>query len=305
MDLTKKKILVTGGAGFVGRHIVQKLLERGVSRDRISVPRSNEMDLRKRADCERAVAGVDLVIHVAGTTGGPQFHKEHPAETFYDNLMMGVELIEAGRKAGIEKFVAIGSATEYPDNAPLPYREEDVWLGPPEETHAPYTVAKRMVLAQGQAYRSQYGMNVIHLLLTNMYGPGEPDTFVIPMLIRRMSEAKASGAKSINMWGTGNPTRDFLYVEDAAEGIVLAAERYDKPEPANLASSFEVSIRELTAMVSDLMGFHGEINWDSTKPDGQLRRMLDTTRAEREFGFRSGTDLETGLRKTIEYHANA
>jgi len=302
IDLKNKKILVTGAGGFLGQHIVEKLKSRGVSGKNIRAPRSKEIDLRKKENCEKAVEGVDLVVHAAGVTGGVQFHKEHPAEIFYDNLMMGVELMEAARIKNIEKFIAIGSATEYPDNAPLPYREEDIWLGPPEESHAPYTTAKRMLLVEGQAYRKQYGMNVIHLLPTNMYGPRELDSFVIPALIKKIGEAKKNGAESIELWGTGKPTRDFLYVEDAAEGIILALEKYDKPEPANLGSGWEISIRELAEIVSRLMGFNGSVRWDSSKPDGQMRRMLDTSRADREFGFRAATDFETGLKKTIEYH---
>jgi len=304
MNLKDKKILVTGGGGFLGSHLVQRLLGRGVSRELIIVPRAGDCDLRIRENCESIVQGVDVVIHAAGTTGNTEFHRDHPAEIFYDNLTMGVELMEAARVAGVEKFVTIGSATEYPENAPLPFREENLWIGFPEPLHAPYTIAKKMLLVQAQAYRAQYGFNAIHLLLTNMYGPGNEAKggFVITNMINRMLAAKDTGQAVVEAWGTGVPTRDFLYVEDAAEGIVLAAEKYDKPDPVNLGSGWEISIKELTETISHLTGFGGEIRWDVSKPDGQMRRMLDTRKAERELGFRAGTSFEDGLRKTVEWH---
>lgn len=302
LDLRSKKILITGGAGFLGRHVVQKLLGRGVPKENIFVPRSKDFDLRKRENCEKVVAGQDMVIHLAGSTGGIVFHKERPAQTFYDNLMMGIELMDAARVAGVEKFVAIGTATEYPENAPAPLKEENLWLGFPEAIHAPYAIAKKMLLVQAQAYRKQYDFSSIHLLHTNMYGPGdENSSFVLPTLIKRIKEAKKTNLPSIEVWGTGKATRDFLYVGDAAEGIILAAENYDGAEPINMASGREVSIREAVNLLAKLLDFKGEIRWDTTKPEGHMRRILDASRAEREFGFRARTSLEEGLNKTLEW----
>jgi len=305
MNLRSKKILVTGGAGFLGKHVVRKLVEHGVPEGNIAVPQAEDCDLRFVENSRRAVRGNDVVVHLAGVTGGIEFHRQHPASVFYDNLMMGVQLMEAAREKGVEKFVTIGSATEYPERAPLPFKEETLWDGFPEKLHAPYTVAKKMLLVQAQAYRKQYNFNATHLLLTNMYGPGEKieeTSFVIPMLIKRIGEAKKTGANFIDVWGTGRATRDFLYVEDAAEAIFLAAERYDKPEPVNIASGWEISIQELVELIAKLMGFQGEIRWDTSKPEGQLRRILDASKAEREFGFRAKVDFETGLQKTIHSH---
>ena len=293
--------MVTGGAGFLGRHIVEELVVRGVRREDISVPRSDTDDLRLIENCERAVKGVDAVIHTAGITGNTEFHKNHPAQIFYDNMVMGVELMEAARKAGVNKFVTIGSATEYPDNAPLPFREESLWSGSFESIHAPYTIAKKMLLVMAQAYRKQYGFNAVHLLLTNMYGPGDKlDGMVIPMLIKKVYDAKQKGEKSIEVWGTGRPTRDFIFVKDAAAGVVSVLEKYDGAEPVNIGSGWEISIRELAELIVRIMDFKGELRFDTSRPDGQPRRMLDTSRAEREFGFRALTDFETGLRATIK-----
>jgi GDP-L-fucose synthase len=303
MELTDKKIVLTGGAGFLGTHVFNKLIDRGVPRENIFIPRSADLDLRKIEDCERAVNGRQVVIHTAGVTGNAEFHKAHPGSIFYDNLTMGVQLMDAARRAGVEKFVTIGSATEYPLNVPMPLNEENLWLGPVEENHAPYTIAKKMLLVEAQAYRNQYGFNAIHLLLTNMYGPGEKiDGGPIPSLIKRVADAKAAGNDSVAVWGSGNATRDFLYVQDAAEGIVLAAEHYDKSEPVNLGSGYEVSIRELTTAIGALMGFKGKFIFDATKPEGQLRRMLEVSRAAKEFGFHATMDFEKGLQKTITSH---
>ncbi len=306
MDIKRKKILVTGGSGFLGQHLVRKLLERGAAKENIFAPPSSRFDLREKENCFEAVTGCDLVIHLAGVTGGVLFHQDNPAKTFYDNLTMGVYLMEAARLTGVKKFVTIGSATEYPERASLPLKEGDIWDGLPEELHIPYTVAKKMLLVQAQAYRKQYGFNAIHLLLTNMYGPGEkPESdLVIPMIIKRIWQAKKTGQDFIEPWGTGRPTRDFLYVEDAAEGVILALERYDKPEPVNLGSGWEISIKELANLIARLMDFKGEIRFDSSKPDGVMRRMMDTTRAEKEFGFKAVTDFEAGLKETIKYFEN-
>lgn len=303
IDLINKKILVTGGSGFLGSHLFKKLTERGVPENKIFIPRSSYLDLRKIDDCKRAVDGQNIIIHAAGITGNVEFHKTHPGAIFYDNLVMGVQLMEMARIAGVEKFITIGSATEYPLLAPMPLNEENLWIGPVEENHAPYTIAKKMLLVEAQAYRAQYKFDAIHLLLTNMYGPGEKiDGGPIPSLIGRIADAKKMGVDSVVVWGTGNATRDFLYIDDAIEGILLATEKYDKEEPVNIGSGYEVSIRELAETIGRLMNFNGSFSFDSTKPDGQLRRMLDVSRAAREFGFHAIMDFEKGLQKTILAH---
>ena len=289
----------------MGQHVVNTLKKRGVIEDNIFVPRSKQFDLRKKENCAVVVRGQDVVIHLAGTTGGITFHKEHPAQTFYDNLIMGAELMETARIEGVEKFVTIGSAAEYPEHAPLPFKEEDVWIGSPEEIHTPYAIAKKMLLVEAQSYRKQYDFRAIHLFMANMYGPGDyRSSFVLPMLMKRILAAEEQKTGFIEVWGTGKATRDFLYVEDAAEGIVLATEKYDSLEPINIASGEEISIRKAVEMLSRLMNFKGEIRWDATKPDGQLRRILDASRAEKEFGFKASTDFETGIKKMLQsYHA--
>lgn len=301
--LKNKKILVTGGAGFLGSFVVAKLLERGVSKEDIFVPRSKDLDLRKESDCQKAVEGKDLVIHLAAKVGGIGYNKEHPAETFYDNAAMALNLIDSSHKAGVEKFVGVGSVCSYPKVVPMPFREDDLWSGYPEETNAPYGLAKKMMLVQSQAYRQQYGFNAIHLLMINLYGPGdnfdEKSSHVIPAIIKKVNAAKQAGKDFIEAWGTGIATREFLYAEDAAEGILLAAENYNKSEPVNLGSGMEISIKDLTETICRLMDFKGEIRWDSTKPDGQLRRMLDVSRAENEFGFKAKINFEEGLKNTI------
>jgi GDP-L-fucose synthase len=303
MDLKNKKILLTGGGGFFGKHLFKKLISRGVSESNIFMPGSVEFDLRERGNCERAVKGRDIVIHVAGVTGNVEFHASHPAKIFYDNIMMGVELMETARRAGVTKFVTIGSATEYPEHSPLPLAEENLWIGPVELLHAPYTIAKKMLLVQAQAYRKQYGFSAIHLLMTSMYGPGEKiDGGPIPSLIERIAKAQASGSNAIQVWGTGKPQRDFLYIEDAAEAVLLATEKYDKPEPLNIGSGHEISIRELVTIIAQLMNFSGNVAFDTSRPDGQMRRFLDTARTEKEIGFKSITDFEAGLKATIKAH---
>lgn len=306
INLKDKKIVVTGGAGFLGSRVVDELTARGVPRENIFVPRSSEYDLRDQTACRRVVDGQDVVIHLAAKVGGIGLNREKPGELFYDNLMMGAQLMEAARLAGVKKFVAIGTICAYPKFAPVPFREEDLWNGYPEETNAPYGLAKKMLLVQAQAYRQQYGFDAIYLLPVNLYGPGDNfdprSSHVIPALIKKVADAKREKKDFIEVWGTGKATREFLYVDDAAEGIVLATERYDGAGPVNLGAGMEISIKDLVELIVRLMNFHGEIKWDATKPDGQPRRMLDVSRAEKEFGFKASTDFESGLKKTIEWY---
>lgn len=305
-NLKDKQILVTGGAGFLGSSVVRKLLERGIPEKNIFIPRSEDLDLRKRENCEKAVAHQDIIIHLAGKVGGIGFNKEKPGELFYDNLIMSAELMEAARKARVKKFVAIGTVCAYPKFIPTPFREENLWNGYPEEINAPYGLAKKILLVQAQAYRQQYGFNSIYLLPVNLYGPGDkfdPEvSHVIPALIKKVAFAKKENKNFIEVWGTGKATREFLYVGDAAEGIILATKLYDKPDPVNLGSGTEISIRKLAGLICQLMDFRGEIHWDTSKPDGQPRRMLDVSRAYREFGFRAKTEFEEGLKKTIDWY---
>lgn len=267
------------------------------------------MDLTKWESCAKAVEGADVVIHLAAKVGGIGFNKKYPATLFYDNAIMGIQLMEAARQAGVQKFVAIGTVCAYPKYTPVPFKEEDLWKGYPEETNAPYGIAKKMLLIQAQAYREQYGFNAVYLLPVNLYGPKDnfhPEySHVIPALIRKIFEAKESGEDSITLWGTGKPTREFLYVEDAAEGIILATEKYNKSDPVNLGSGWEISIKDLAELLLELIGFDGEIRWDASKPDGQPRRRLDVSKAEKEFGFKAKVDLKEGLKRTIDwYEAN-
>jgi len=302
------EVLVTGGAGFLGSSLVRTLERHGLTKESIRVPRSRDLDLRRWEDCVTAVQDVDLVIHLAAKVGGIGYNMANPGSLFYDNAIMGVQLMEAARQAGVAKFVAVGTICAYPKFTPVPFREEDLWEGYPEETNAPYGLAKKMLLVQAQAYRQQYGFNAIYLLPVNLYGPGDnfdpASSHVIPALIKKFVEAVETGAESVEVWGTGAASREFLYVDDAAEGIALAAERYDRPDPVNLGAGFEITIRDLATLIADLTGFTGEIVWDTTKPDGQPRRCLDVSRAEREFGFRAKTGFEDGLRTTIEWYRN-
>jgi GDP-L-fucose synthase len=299
-----KKVVVTGGAGFLGSHIVRKLTERGAAN--ISVPRSRDLDLREKEACAKVVQGADIVIHLAANVGGIGYNREFPGTLFYDNLLMGVHMMEESRKAGVKKFVAIGTICAYPKFAPVPFREDDLWNGYPEETNAPYGLAKKMMLVQSTAYRDQYSFNSIFLLPVNLYGPGdnfEPgSSHVIPALIKKFVEAQDQNLPSVIVWGTGKATREFCYVADAAEGIVLAAEKYDKSEPVNIGAGFEISILDLAKKIKVIVGYKGEIVWDATKPDGQPRRMLDVSRARREFGYQAQTDFDQGLAETIAWY---
>lgn len=306
MDLKDKKILVTGGNGFLGKVVVRKLVERGVPRENIFTPTMAELDLVKLEDCQKAVAGQDVVIHLAAVVGGIGANREHPGKFFYDNLMMGVQLIESARLAKVQKFVAIGTVCAYPKFTPVPFKEDDLWSGYPEETNAPYGLAKKMLLVQSHGYRQEYGFNSIFLLPVNLYGPGDnfkpESSHVIPALIKKVADAIDAKQNYIEVWGTGVASREFLYVEDAAEGIVLATENYDKSDPVNLGSSMEIAIKNLVTTICRLMNFDGEIRWDSSKPDGQPRRSLDVSRAEKEFGFRAKVNFEDGLKKTIDWY---
>lgn len=301
-----KTVLVTGGAGFLGSALVRTLEQRGLAKENIRVPRSRDLDLRQWENCVEAVRDVDLVIHLAAKVGGIGYNMANPGSLFYDNAVMGIQLMEAARQAGVRKFVAVGTICAYPKFTPIPFREENLWEGYPEETNAPYGLAKKMLLVQAQAYRQQYGFNAIYLLPVNLYGPGDnfdpASSHVIPALIKKFVEAVETGAESVEVWGTGSASREFLYVDDAAEGIALAAERYDRPNPVNLGAGFEITIRDLATLIADLTGFTGEIVWDTTKPDGQPRRCLDVSRAEREFGFRAKVDFREGLERTIEWY---
>lgn len=300
-----KRFLVTGGRGFLGSHVVEGLVRRGVSPDRILAPPSSELDLRRRESCERAVKDVDIVLHLAARVGGIGYNRKNPAVLIHDNVLMAAHLMEAAREAGVEKFVGVASVCAYPKFGTLPFREEDLWSGYPEESNAPYGVAKRVLALLAQTYREQYGMSAITLIPANLYGPRDnfdlEASHVIPALVRKMVEAAETGAPEVTVWGTGEASREFLYVEDCAEGILLATERYDKPDPVNLATGCEVKIRELVETLRGVTGFEGAIRWDTSRPDGQPRRSFDTSRAFREFGFRARTELREGLERTVRW----
>jgi len=307
--LRDKKILITGGAGFLGKHIIDNLItKRKIPKENIFVPEYPKYDLTKLDDIKRMFSDfkADIVIHLAAKVGGIGLNREKPGELFYDNLMMGVQLIEQARINNIEKFVAIGTVCAYPKFTPVPFKEEELWNGYPEETNAPYGLAKKMLLVQSQAYRAQYGFNSIFLLPVNLYGPGDnfdpSSSHVIPALIKKVADAKKNNEEKITVWGDGSASREFLYVEDAAEGIILAAEKYNGFGPVNLGSNFEIKIKDLVELICELMDFKGEIIWDKTKPNGQPRRCLDVSKAEKEFGFKAKVDFKEGLKKTIEWY---
>ena len=301
-----KKVLLTGGAGFLGSYVAKKLAERRCKY--ISIPKKEDYDLVQLEAIKRAYrdSKPDIVIHLAARVGGIGANRTYPGEFFHDNLMMGAQMMEEARLNNVKKFVAIGTICCYPKFTPVPFKEEELWNGYPEETNAPYALAKKMLLVQAQAYRQQYGFNAIFLLPVNLYGPGDnfdPETsHVIPALIKKCHDAIKEGKDEIVVWGTGNPTREFLYVEDCAEAIILAAERYDKPDPVNIGAGFEISIKDLVNLIAESMGFKGKIVWDTSKPDGQPRRMLETSRAKKEFGFIAKTGFREGLKKTIDWY---
>jgi GDP-L-fucose synthase len=304
--LTDKKILLTGGSGFLGSHVYHQLIKTGIMPENIFIPRSKEYDLRKKSVCRQLTKQADVVIHLAGNVGGIGKNRELPGTLFYDNLMMGVELIEAARLNNVQKFVCIGTICAYPKITPIPFKEESLWEGYPEETNAPYGLAKKMLLVQLQAYRQQFGFNGIYLLPVNLYGPGDnfdpASSHVIPALIKKIYEAKKEKMPSVEVWGDGSPTREFLYASDAAFGIIKATAHYDKEDPVNLGSGFEISIKDLTHLIVSALGYKGQIIWNTSKPNGQPRRKLDVSRAEKEFGFKASTDFHRGIKKTINWY---
>jgi GDP-L-fucose synthase len=304
----QQRVMVTGGGGFLGKAVVQRLERAGATN--IFVPRSHDYDLRTGSGIARALneAKPSMIIHLAAIVGGIGANRANPGRYFYDNAIMGIQLMEQARLAEVDKFVAVGTVCSYPKFTAVPFREDDLWDGYPEETNAPYGLAKKLLLVQGQAYRSQYGFNAVHLIPVNLYGPGDnfdpASSHVIPALILKCLAAIRSGANYIDVWGTGSATREFLYVDDAADGIVLAAERYNDAEPVNLGSGHEISIKDLATLIAEISGFGGEIRWDATMPDGQPRRGMETSRARDRFGFVARTDFETGLRQTVEWARN-
>ena len=306
INLKNKRIIITGGAGFLGKFVAKKLTERGYAN--IFVPVIEEYDLRDLQDIKRMYrdANADIVIHLAAVVGGIGANRENPGSFFYDNLIMGIQLIEQARLTGIEKFIALGTICAYPKYTPVPFKEEDLWNGYPEETNAPYGIAKKMLLVQSQAYRQQYSFNSIFLLPVNLYGPGDnfdpKSSHVIPALIKKFHDAKINNQSEVIVWGTGKATREFLYVEDCAEAVVLATEKYDKPDPVNIGAGFEISIEDLAEKIKQIIGFKGKIVWDTSKPDGQPRRCLDTSKAYTEFGFKAKVSFDEGLKKAIDWY---
>lgn len=307
-DLTNKRIVVTGGAGFLGRHVMDRFKARGVGAEQISIPLVEQYDLTNQADVIRMVEDMkpEVVIHLAAEVGGIGANRQNPGRFFYSNMAMGLHLIEQARLCGLEKFVQVGTICAYPKFTPVPFKEADLWNGYPEETNAPYGIAKKALLVMLQGYRQQYGLNGIYLLPVNLYGPGDnfnpAGSHVIPALIKKCVDAMDAGRDNIECWGTGSASREFIYAADAAEAILLATEQYDGPEPVNIGAGFEITIRDLAETIARLTGFTGEIRWDPSQPDGQPRRCLDTSRAKDYFGFQAQTDFETGLKETIEWY---
>lgn len=299
-----KTVVVTGGNGFLGSHLVREL--KTLKPKKIFIPGHKQFDLREYNACLKAFKGADIVIHLAGNVGGIGYNQDKPAELFDDNILMGVNTMRAARANKVKKVVIIGTICAYPKFTPVPFKEKNLWNGYPEETNAPYGLAKKMLLVQSQAYRNEYGFNSIYLLPVNMYGPGDnfdsSSSHVIPALIKKFVEAKRNGSNHVTLWGTGKSTREFIFVEDAAHGILLAAEKYDKSEPVNLGSGFEISIKELAETIRKNVGFNGKVVWDKTKPDGQPRRKLDISKAKKEFGFKAKANFNKGLKRTIEWY---
>jgi len=306
LDLKDKRILVTGGAGFLGKQVIKQLQLAGADLNRVTVTRSREHDLRQMTACQQAVNHQDIVIHLAAHVGGIGLNREKPAELFYDNLMMGTQLIHAAYEAGVQKFVCVGTICAYPKFTPVPFKEDDLWDGYPEETNAPYGIAKKALLVQLQAYRQQYGLDGVYLLPVNLYGPEDNfdphSSHVIPALIHKVHEAQQQGDRTLAVWGDGSPTREFLYAEDAARGIVMATQSYSDPEPVNLGTGYEITIKDLVELICGLMEFKGELGWETDKPNGQPRRCLDTERAKNAFGFSAQTDFKQGLKNTIDWY---
>lgn len=306
LELQEKRIVVTGGAGFLGRQVIDQLVKAGAQADKITVPRSSDCDLRDFSNCQKVSAQQDIIIHLGAHVGGIGLNREKPAELFYDNLMMGTQLIHAAYQAGVEKFVCVGTICAYPKFTPVPFREDDLWNGYPEETNAPYGIAKKALLVQLEAYRQQYEFNGIYLLPVNLYGPEDnfnpESSHVIPALIHKVHQAQKKGEKTLPVWGDGSPTREFLYSTDAARGIVMATRHYDEPDPVNLGTNEEVVIKDLVELICELMDFQGEIVWETDKPNGQPRRCLDTQRAKERFGFTAETAFKQGLKNTIDWY---
>jgi GDP-L-fucose synthase len=306
--LSNKRIVVTGGAGFLGKQVVEQLCQAGAEPQKITVPRSRDQDLRRWENCQAVVKEQDIIIHLAAHVGGIGLNREKPAELFYDNLMMGTQLIHAAQEAGVEKFVCVGTICAYPKFTPVPFKEEDLWNGYPEETNAPYGIAKKALLVQLESYRLQYGFNGIYLLPVNLYGPEDNfdprSSHVIPALIRKVYEAQQRGDKTLAVWGDGSPTREFLYSTDAARGIVMGTQFYDQSDPINLGTNYEISIKDLVELICELMNFEGEIVWETDQPNGQPRRCLDTSKAKAAFEFTAQVDLRQGLKNTIDWYKN-